>query len=171
MKGRTASIARNTSETNVSVTLNLDGTGQGNIQTGVQFMDHMLNLFSKHGLFDLDVSCKGDLDVDAHHSIEDVGICLGLTEKAHRQERDCALCPRLFPMDETLSVSRWTSGRPILYTMSKWKGTCRGAGIDLIEEFWKAVVTHARLNLPSNCCTGATPTTFSKLCSRLLLVL
>jgi imidazoleglycerol-phosphate dehydratase len=151
MKGRTASIGRNTSETNVSVTLNLDGTGQGNIQTGVQFMDHMLNLFSKHGLFDLDVSCKGDLDVDAHHSIEDIGICLGLAlEKALADKKGIVrFAHAYFPMDETLvRVTLDLSGRPYLvYNVKVERERVGELESDLIEEFWKAVVTHARLNL------------------------
>jgi len=104
MKGRTAVVTRSTSETNVSVTLNLDGTGVSNPQTGIQFLDHMLNLFAKHGVFDLDVSCKGDLGVDAHHSVEDIGICLGLAlEKALTDKQGIVrFAHAYFPMDETL---------------------------------------------------------------------
>ncbi|HXX62401.1 MAG TPA: imidazoleglycerol-phosphate dehydratase, partial [Bacteroidota bacterium] len=83
MSGRTAKINRKTTETSVSVTLNLDGNGNARVDTGVQFLDHMLNLFAKHGVFDLEISCKGDTGIDAHHSVEDIGICLGLAiEKA-----------------------------------------------------------------------------------------
>jgi imidazoleglycerol-phosphate dehydratase len=150
MKGRTAVISRNTSETNVSVTLNLDGTGSGNIQTGVQFLDHMLELFAKHGLFDLDVACKGDLGVDAHHSVEDIGICLGLAiEKALGDKKGIVrFAHSYFPMDETLvRVVVDLSGRPYLvYNLKVDRERVGELDSDLIEEFWKAVVTHARLN-------------------------
>ena len=83
MTERKATIARTTSETDIKIALNLDGSGNGSARTGIPFLDHMLTLFAKHGIFDLDVSCKGDLEIDAHHSVEDVGICLGLAlEKA-----------------------------------------------------------------------------------------
>ena len=151
MKGRTATISRNTSETNVSVTLNLDGTGVSSIQTGVQFLDHMLTLFAKHGIFDLDVSCKGDLGVDAHHSVEDIGICLGLAlEKALGDKKGIVrFAHSYFPMDETLvRVAADLSGRPYLvYNLKVERERVGELDSDLIEEFWKAVVTHARLNL------------------------
>jgi len=151
MKGRTATVSRNTSETNVSVTLNLDGTGVSSIQTGVQFLDHMLTLFAKHGIFDLDVSCKGDLGVDAHHSVEDIGICLGLAlEKALGDKKGIVrFAHSYFPMDETLvRVAADLSGRPYLvYNLKVERERVGELDSDLIEEFWKAVVTHARLNL------------------------
>ena len=75
---RTSNINRKTKETDISITINLDGTGKSEINTGVGFFDHMLTLFASHGMFDLTVDCKGDLEVDAHHTVEDVGICLGL---------------------------------------------------------------------------------------------
>ena len=151
MKGRTATITRNTSETNVSVILNLDGAGVSNIQTGVQFFDHMLTLFAKHGIFDLDVSCKGDLGVDAHHSVEDIGICLGLAlEKALGDKKGIVrFAHSYFPMDETLvRVAVDLSGRPFLvYNLRVERERVGELDSDLIEEFWKAVITHARLNL------------------------
>jgi imidazoleglycerol-phosphate dehydratase len=151
MKGRTATITRKTSETNVSVTLNLDGSGTGKIETGVQFMDHMLALFAKHGLFDLEIACKGDLGVDAHHSVEDIGICLGLAlEKALGDKKGIVRFAHSYlPMDETLArVAIDLSGRPFLVYNVKVKRERVGKfDSDLIEEFWKAVVTHARMNL------------------------
>lgn len=151
MNGRTATITRNTSETNVSVILNLDGAGVSNIQTGVQFFDHMLTLFAKHGIFDLDVSCKGDLGVDAHHSVEDIGICLGLAlEKALGDKKGIVrFAHSYFPMDETLvRVAVDLSGRPFLvYNLRVERERVGELDSDLIEEFWKAVITHARLNL------------------------
>jgi len=135
----------------VSVILNLDGTGVSNIQTGVQFLDHMLTLFAKHGIFDLDVSCKGDLGVDAHHSVEDIGICLGLAlEKALGDKKGIVrFAHSYFPMDETLvRVAVDLSGRPFLvYNLRVERERVGELDSDLIEEFWKAVITHARLNL------------------------
>jgi imidazoleglycerol-phosphate dehydratase len=161
MKERTASIGRNTSETKVSVILNLDGAGVGNIQTGVQFMDHMLNLFAKHGLFDLEVSCQGDLGIDAHHSVEDIGICLGLAlEKAlASKEGIVRFAHSYFPMDETLvRVAVDLSGRPFLvYNVKVDRERVGELESDLIEEFWKAVVTHARLNLHIELLYGRNP--------------
>lgn len=151
MSERKATIKRKTSETNISVTLNLDGTGQGNIQTGVQFMDHMLMLFAKHGVFDLDVSCKGDLGVDAHHSVEDIGICLGLALDKSLGDKSGLIrfAHAYFPMDETLvRVAMDLSGRPYLvYKVKVARERIGELDADLIEEFWKAVVTHARVNI------------------------
>jgi len=151
MSERIATIKRKTSETDVTVTLNLDGTGQGNIQTGVQFLDHMLVLFSKHGLFDLDIACKGDLGVDAHHSIEDIGICLGSAlDKALGDKSGLVrFAHAYFPMDETLvRVVMDLSGRPYLvYKVKVDRERVGELEADLIEEFWKAVVTHARVNI------------------------
>jgi imidazoleglycerol-phosphate dehydratase len=151
MSGRIAAINRTTSETDVTLALNLDGAGQGRVQTGVQFLDHMLNLFAKHGLFDLDISCKGDLGVDAHHSVEDIGICLGLAiDKAlGDKEGIVRFAHSYFPMDETLvRVAMDLSGRPYLvYNIKAERERVGELESDLIEEFWKAVVTHARVNL------------------------
>jgi imidazoleglycerol-phosphate dehydratase len=151
MSGRTAKINRVTKETDVTVAFDLDGAGIGNVQSGVQFLDHMLNLFAKHGLFDLEVSCKGDLEVDAHHSIEDIGICLGMAlEKAlGEKEGIVRFAHSYFPMDETLvRVAVDLSGRPYLvYNVKVERERVGELESDLIEEFWKAVVTHSRMNL------------------------
>lgn len=151
MNGRTATISRATNETDIAVTLNLDGGGLSNVQTGVQFLDHMLTLFAKHGIFDLDVSCKGDLGIDAHHSVEDIGICLGLAlEKALGDKKGLVrFAHSYFPMDETLvRVAADLSGRPYLvYRVKVERERVGELDSDLVEEFWKAVVTHARLNL------------------------
>jgi len=151
MSGRTATISRTTNETDIRVTLNLDGGGQSDVQTGVQFLDHMLTLFAKHGIFDLEVSCKGDLGIDAHHSVEDIGICLGLAlEKAlGDKERLVRFAHSYFPMDETLvRVAVDISGRPYLvFRVQVERERVGELDSELIEEFWKAVATHARLNL------------------------
>ena len=151
MNGRTATISRTTNETDVAVTLNLDGGGQSNVQTGVQFLDHMLTLFAKHGVFDLDVSCRGDLGIDAHHSVEDIGICLGLAlDKTLGDKQGLVrFAHAYFPMDETLvRVVADLSGRPYLvYKVEAKRERVGELESDLVEEFWKAVVTHARVNL------------------------
>ncbi len=151
MNGRTATISRTTTETDVAITLNLDGSGLSNVHTGVQFLDHMLTLFAKHGVFDLDVSCKGDLAVDAHHSVEDIGICLGLAlDKALDDKKGLVrFAHSYFPMDESLvRVAVDLSGRPYLvYKVKVERERVGELDSDLVEEFWKAVVTHARLNL------------------------
>ncbi len=151
MSGRTAKINRTTKETDIAVALDLDGAGLGSVQTGVQFLDHMLNLFAKHGLFDLEVSCKGDLGIDAHHSVEDIGICLGMAlEKAlGDKEGIVRFAHAYFPMDETLvRVAVDLSGRPYLvYNVKVDRERVGELDSDLIEEFWKAVVTHARMSL------------------------
>jgi imidazoleglycerol-phosphate dehydratase len=151
MSERTAVIGRKTNETDVTVALNLDGSGQSKVQTGVQFMDHMLALFAKHGVFDLEVSCQGDLGVDAHHSVEDIGICLGLAlEKALGDKQSIVrFAHAYFPMDESLvRVAVDLSGRPYLvYNVKVERERVGELESDLMEEFWKAVVTHARMNL------------------------
>jgi imidazoleglycerol-phosphate dehydratase len=151
MNGRTATISRTTNETDVTVTLNLDGSGQSSVQTGVQFLDHMLNLFAKHGTFDLQVTCKGDLAVDAHHSVEDIGICLGSAfQKALGDKAGLVrFAHSYFPMDETLvRVAADLSGRPYLvYHVKVERERVGELDSELVEEFWKAVVTHARMNL------------------------
>src|SRR5699024_10047615 len=114
---RTATITRVTTETQIIATFSLDGTGETTIQTGVGFLDHMLTLFTKHGLFDLTVTCNGDLEVDQHHTVEDIGIvlgqlvnqCLGTTEGITRY------ATMMVPMDEALArVVLDISGRPFL---------------------------------------------------------
>ena len=151
MSERTATIKRTTRETDVSVTLDLDGTGKSSIHTGVQFLDHMLTLFAKHGLFDLEITCKGDLGVDGHHSVEDIGICLGeafakalgdkisLTRFAHAY----------FPMDEALvRVVVDLSGRPfIVYRVEVERERVGELEAELLEEFWRAVAMQGRMNL------------------------
>src|SRR5262245_34361783 len=151
MTERKATITRTTSETDIKLALNLDGSGKGTAQTGIPFLDHMLMLFAKHGIFDLEVSCKGDLEIDAHHSVEDVGICLGLAlEKALGDKKGIVrFAHSYFPMDETLvRVAVDLSGRPYLvYKVEVNRERIGALDAELIEEFWKAFVTHARLNV------------------------
>jgi imidazoleglycerol-phosphate dehydratase len=151
MSGRTATISRKTKETDVRVKLDLDGSGSGKVQTGVPFLDHMLLLFAKHGIFDLDVQCKGDLEIDPHHSVEDIGICLGMAlEKALGEKKGIVrFAHAYYPMDETLArVVADLSGRPYLvFRVTVERERVGDLDSELVEEFWKAVVTHARVNL------------------------
>lgn len=151
MSERTATITRTTSETDVKVTINLDGAGNGSVRTGVPFLDHMLLLFAKHGVFNLEVECKGDLQIDAHHSVEDIGICLGLAlDKALGDKTGIVrFAHSYYPMDDTLArVVLDLSGRPYLVYKVKVKRERIGdLDTELVEEFWKAVVTHARMNV------------------------
>lgn len=148
---RTATITRSTAETDIRLTLNLDGTGNVEVSTGVGFFDHMLTHLAKHGLFDLSVSCKGDLHIDAHHTVEDVGICFGkalleaLGNKAGiRRYGDCTL-----PMDETLITAAVDlSGRPFLVWRADVPTETLGTfSSQLAEEFWRAVSSVGLLTL------------------------
>ena len=151
MNKRTATITRTTGETDVRVTINLDGAGNGSVQTGVPFLDHMLMLFAKHGIFDLEVACKGDLDIDAHHSVEDIGICLGLAlDKALGDKKGIVrFAHSYYPMDDSLArVALDLSGRPyFVYRVKVKRERIGDLDAELVEEFWKAVVTHARMNV------------------------
>jgi imidazoleglycerol-phosphate dehydratase len=151
MNERTATITRTTSETEVKVTVDLDGTGSGTIWTGMPFLDHMLMLFAKHGVFDLEARCEGNLHVDAHHSVEDVGICVGQAlDKALGDRKGIARFAHSYsPMDETLArVAVDLSGRPYLvYNVKVERERIGDLDAELIEEFWKAVTTHVRANV------------------------
>lgn len=151
MTERKACITRKTRETDVEVALDLDGSGRSDVRTGIAFLDHMLTLFAKHGIFDLDVRCSGDLEIDGHHSVEDIGICLGTAfEKALGDKQGIVrFAHAYYPMDETLArVVVDLSGRPFLVFRADVKREQVGAlDAELVEEFWKAVVTHARFNL------------------------
>ncbi len=151
MDARTATISRTTHETDIRLRLDLDGAGVGKVQTGIPFLDHMLLLFAKHGIFDLEVQCKGDLEIDPHHSVEDIGICLGMAlDKALGDKKGIVrFSHAYYPMDETLArVAVDLSGRPYLVYHVKVERERVGAlDAELVEEFWKAVATHARVNL------------------------
>jgi imidazoleglycerol-phosphate dehydratase len=147
---RQASIHRKTGETDITLSLDLDGTGSSEIDSGVGFLDHMLTLFAKHGLFDLKVHARGDLHVDAHHTVEDIGICLGqaIDQAVGGKEGIRRYGHFTLPMDETLStVALDLSGRPYFV----WKvlfPTEKVGSFDtqLFEEFWHAVTVQARMN-------------------------
>ena len=141
---RYAEIKRAPAETNIALRLNLDGRGTGSIDTGCGFLDHMLNLFARHGRFDLSVTCKGDTQVDYHHTVEDIGICLGLAfTKALGEKRGINRYGQfLLPMDETLVLCACDlSGRDYLgWGLDLPAMTVGGFDTELAEEFWLAFV-------------------------------
>lgn len=148
---REAVIDRKTNETDIHLTLNLDGNGAGTIDTGCGFMDHMLTLFAKHGRMDLTVVCHGDTEVDYHHSIEDIGICLGQAfAQAVGDKRGISRYGSIvLPMDETLILSSVDiSGRAHLnYDVHTLFPTVGGMDVELVKEFWISFVRNAQVTL------------------------
>ncbi len=148
---REAEISRKTGETDITMKLNLDGSGKASVDTGIGFFDHMLNSFARHGLFDLEVSVKGDLEVDSHHTIEDTGIVLGQAikealgdKKGIRRFGECML-----PMDETLMLCALDlSGRPYLqFYVPLTVPQVGGFDTEMVHEFFYAVSYGAGMNL------------------------
>lgn len=148
---RAATIHRKTNETDVWLKLNLDGQGQARIATGIRFFDHMMDLVARHGAFDLELKARGDLDVDQHHTVEDVGITLGeAVQKALGSKRGILRAGYfLMPMDETLAAAAVDlSGRP--YCVLTAKITARRLGdfqVELLEDFFQGFAQAARANL------------------------
>ena len=148
---RTAEITRKTRETNIALSLDLDGSGKADISTGIPFFDHMLELLARHSLVDIDVKAKGDIAVDYHHTVEDIGLALG-------SALDGALGDRrgirrygffLLPMDEALArVAIDLGGRPFLvYSVNCPRTHVRDFDIQLFEEFFRALAVQSRMNL------------------------
>ena len=150
-KGRTATIARRTSETDIKLTLGLDGTGQAEIDTGIGFFDHMLTAFARHGLFDLEVAATGDLHIDAHHTVEDVGSVLGQAfAQALADKRGITRFGQaLVPMDEALAEAAVDiSGRAHLaWNVPFAREQLGDMDTQLFEEFFRAFVGNARITL------------------------
>ncbi|SFH89849.1 imidazoleglycerol-phosphate dehydratase [Collimonas sp. OK307] len=148
---RTASITRNTNETQIRVSINLDGTGQQKLNTGVPFLDHMLDQIARHGLIDLDIEANGDLHIDAHHTVEDVGITLGQAfAKAMGDKKGIRRYGHAYvPLDEALSrVVIDFSGRPGLEFHVPFKRAMIGGfDVDLTHEFFQGFVNHALVSL------------------------
>ena len=148
---RTASIQRDTLETQIALTIDLDGRGKSSVSTGCGFLDHMLTLFARHGRFDLTVSCHGDHQVDDHHTVEDVGICLGTAFREALGDRKgiCRYGSPTLPMDETLILSAVDiSGRSMLrYTASIPTEKVGTFDTELAEEFWTAFARCAGITL------------------------
>lgn len=151
MEKRTASISRKTKETKIQLELNLDGSGESSISTGIGFFDHMLENFARHGFFDLKLSCQGDLEVDCHHTIEDVGICLGqAVKKAVKGKKGIRRYGFfLLPMDESLVMcSLDLSGRPFLnYQVAHTAERVGYMDTEMVREFFHAVTYNAEMNL------------------------
>jgi imidazoleglycerol-phosphate dehydratase len=150
-EGRVVSITRNTSETQISLSLNLDGTGQYRLDTGVPFLEHMLAQVARHGMIDLDITCKGDLHIDDHHTVEDIGIVLG---QALKQALGSKAGIRRYghayvPLDEALSrVVIDLSGRPgLVYNIDFTRALIGRFDVDLFEEFFHGVVNHSMMTL------------------------
>ena len=148
---RTASVKRTTKETDIEIILNLDGTGKTDIQTGIGFIDHMLDGFARHGLFDLTVHAKGDLDVDCHHTVEDTGIVLGtaISQALGDKAGICRYGNFMLPMDETLILCAVDlSGRPYLnFDAAFTPGRIGDLDTEMIREFFYAVSYSAKMNL------------------------
>lgn len=148
---RQAEIARKTGETDIVLRLNLDGTGQAKIRTGIGFFDHMLGSFARHGLFDLEVTAAGDLEVDSHHTIEDTGIVLGeaIRQAVGDKKGICRFGSCILPMDETLVLCALDlSGRPYLrYHLDLTVPQVGAFDTEMVHEFFYAVSYGAMMNL------------------------
>ena len=148
---RTADINRKTAETDIKLTLNIDGSGKSNVDTGCGFLDHMLTLFARHGRFDLDITCKGDTYVDDHHTTEDIGIVLGdaLAEALGDKKGITRYGSCILPMDETLCLCALDlSGRPYLNFDMKFTTDRVGEyDTEMVKEFFYAVSYSAKMNL------------------------
>lgn len=150
-QARTASVIRNTSETQIELTINLDGTGQAELSTGLPFFEHMLTQIARHGLIDIHIEATGDLEVDAHHMVEDVGIVLGqaLNEAAGDKSGLTRYGHAYVPLDEALSrVVVDLSGRPgLFYDVDYTRGRVGDFDVDLLREFFQGLVNHGMLTV------------------------
>lgn len=147
---RTALVERKTKETEISVEINLDGKGESDTATSVPFLDHMLNLFAFHGSLDLKIRGKGDIEIDYHHLIEDMGITLGeaLNKALGDKQGIRRYGEATVPMDETLGqVVLDLSGRPYLVYKAPDQGRVKDIDVSLFEDFFRALCTHSRMNL------------------------
>jgi imidazoleglycerol-phosphate dehydratase len=158
MSARTASIERNTLETRIRASINLDGLGKGQFKTGVPFLEHMLDQIARHGMLDIDVQAEGDLHIDAHHTVEDIGISLGQAfAKALGDKKGIRRYGHAYvPLDEALSrVVIDFSGRPGLeYHASYPRARIGDFDVDLIHEFFQGFINHAQVTLHIDCLRG-----------------
>lgn len=170
MVERKASVERNTLETQVKCSINLDGSGKARFDIGVPFLEHMLDQIARHGLIDLDIECKGDLHIDDHHTVEDVGITLGQAfAQAIGDKKGIFRYGHAYvPLDEALSrVVIDFSGRPGLQMHVPFtRATVGGFDVDLFQEFFQASSTTPWSACTSTTCVATTPTTRSKPYSR-----
>lgn len=155
---REAQAQRKTKETDVRVKLNLDGDGHARISTGLPFLDHMLELFAKHGLFNLEVICKGDLEIDDHHSVEDIAITLGhaLTGALDNKAGIERYGEAIVPMDEALcrSVIDLSGRFYLVYEVQTRRQKIGNFSVELAEHFWRSFAETAKFNLHIDCLRG-----------------
>ena len=155
---RAAEVVRKTKETDVRVRLALDGSGRAEVSSGVAFLDHMLELFARHGLFDLEVSCRGDLGIDDHHSVEDIAICLGqsLSQALGDKAGVARYGMSLVPMDEALcrAVVDLSGRFYLVYEVETKRQTIGNFSVELAEHFWRSFAEAARCNLHIDCLRG-----------------
>jgi len=148
---RSARVTRNTKETAVTVQLELDGTGAARIDTGIPFLDHMLDLFARHGLFDLEIECRGDLQIDDHHSVEDVAITLGeaFREALGDKTGICRYGVSVVPMDEALcrSVIDLSGRFYLVYEVETTRDRIGNFSVELAEHFWRSLAENLKCNL------------------------
>ncbi|MGO1500938.1 MAG: imidazoleglycerol-phosphate dehydratase HisB [Marinobacter sp.] len=151
MAERKARVERNTLETQISVDINLDGTGKSSFDTGVPFLEHMIEQIARHGMMDLDIVSKGDLHIDDHHTVEDVGITLGQAFKQAVGDKKgiCRYGHAYVPMDEALSrVAIDLSGRPgLIMNVPFTRAVVGGFDVDLFEEFFRGFINHAMVTV------------------------
>jgi imidazoleglycerol-phosphate dehydratase len=155
---RKAAVQRDTNETQIGVSLNLDGTGKADLATGVPFLDHMLDQIARHGLIDLEIKAKGDLHIDAHHTVEDIGIALGqAVAKAIGDKKGIRRYGHAYvPLDEALSrVVVDFSGRPgVEFHVPFTRAMIGEFDVDLVREFFQGFVNHALVTLHIDCLRG-----------------
>jgi len=155
---REAQVQRKTKETNVDVKFNLDGDGYSRISTGLPFLDHMLELFARHGLFNLEIICKGDLEIDDHHSVEDIAITLGqaLTQALGEKAGINRYGEAIVPMDEALcrSVIDLSGRFYLVYEVATRRQKIGNFSVELAEHFWRSFAETAKFNLHIDCLRG-----------------
>ena len=155
---RTATVHRKTKETDIRVQLGLDGSGRSRVSTGLAFLDHMLELFAKHGLFDLQLTCKGDLEIDDHHSVEDIALTLGqaLVEALGDKKGINRYGEAIVPMDEALcrSVVDLSGRFYLVYEVQTKRQKIGNFSVELAEHFWRSFAETAKFNLHIDCLRG-----------------
>jgi len=155
---RTGTVHRKTKETDIRVSLNLDGKGSSSITTGLPFLDHMLELFAKHGLFDLKINCQGDLEIDDHHSVEDIAITLGqaLIEALGNKAGINRYGEAIVPMDEALcrTVIDLSGRFYLVYEVPTKRQKIGNFSVELAEHFWRSFAETAKFNLHIDCLRG-----------------
>jgi len=157
MTDRTGTVSRDTLETEITVKINLDGNGNASLNTGVPFLDHMLDQVARHGMMDLEITAKGDLEIDAHHTVEDIGITLGQAlDKALDRKGIRRYGHAYVPLDEALSrVVLDFSGRPgLVFEPAFDRARVGEFDVDLVGEFFQGFVNHAKATLHIDCLRG-----------------